>query len=321
MSVTKRTSTRTIALVRFAVASLALLAWLDAEPTIAQGAGYRVELESSVDCGTACYVASISGPWLDTNNGRFFATPAFNLAGGPGGTYLPSAVFDGNFTPRMVYASAPFPAGSVLDVFSYDAILEGETACIWTHDVRKENTSGNFTIIDRPALNGNAGRRLLVQGTFSSYKLMTENFGVWYDPLSHRWTIFLEDPTANFVLNDDIYFWGIDDSCASGITFHASHVASVANTAGNVTYLDEIPGIHRPATILLVTQLWSSAAPVYNDHPIGVWFDTYAGYWAIFNEDLAPMPLGARFMVATVGVVLESGFETGDFRGWSSHTQ
>ncbi len=34
-----------------------------------------------------------------------------------------------------------------------------------------------------------------------------------------------------------------------------------------------------------------------NDHPIGVWYDGGANKWAVFNQDLAAMPVGADFNV------------------------
>jgi hypothetical protein len=76
------------------------------------------------------------------------------------------------------------------------------------------------------------------------------------------------------------------------------HTATATNTRDNYTYVD--PAIRDPQRVLTVTPLWGTGVRwpgVYNDHPIGVWFDTRAGKWAIFNEDLAPMPLDATFYV------------------------
>ena len=35
-------------------------------------------------------------------------------------------------------------------------------------------------------------------------------------------------------------------------------------------------------------------------HQIGIWYDAGAGRWTIYNEDLAPIPVGATFNVLVV---------------------
>jgi hypothetical protein len=45
----------------------------------------------------------------------------------------------------------------------------------------------------------------------------------------------------------------------------------------------------------MVTQLWTG---VYNPHPVGVFYT--GGKWTIFNEDLAAMPVGAKFNVLVI---------------------
>lgn len=54
-----------------------------------------------------------------------------------------------------------------------------------------------------------------------------------------------------------------------------------------------------PDSIMFVTQDWSprGKAGVYNNHSLGVWFERGRDKWAIFNEDVTPMPDGAGFHV------------------------
>lgn len=77
------------------------------------------------------------------------------------------------------------------------------------------------------------------------------------------------------------------------------HIATRDNTQGNFTYVDNPFANGNPSYLFIVTPTWdpSLGAGIYNDHPIGVWYDGPRGRWAIFNQDLAAMPVGAAFFV------------------------
>lgn len=82
------------------------------------------------------------------------------------------------------------------------------------------------------------------------------------------------------------------------------HRATSENVVGNNTYLDDPSTNGNPDVVLSVTQNWNPGGGgdgTYNDHSIGVWYNPNAQRWAIFNQDLAPIPEGAAFNV----VVLE----------------
>ena len=84
------------------------------------------------------------------------------------------------------------------------------------------------------------------------------------------------------------------------------HRSTPENIVDNSTYIDHPSTNENPEAVLLVTQIWSSDGEATNTHPIGVWYDANrGGRWAIFNQDLAPMPEGVTFNV----VVPESGAE------------
>lgn len=74
------------------------------------------------------------------------------------------------------------------------------------------------------------------------------------------------------------------------------HTATAANTIGHVTYINDPATNGAPVRMLMVTQDWSGVG-VYNNHHIGVWYNGFLRRWAIFNQDLAPMPLNATFFV------------------------
>lgn len=72
------------------------------------------------------------------------------------------------------------------------------------------------------------------------------------------------------------------------------HTADAASTVDNSTQLNHPFANGNPAAAILVTQNWNpgGGGGVYDDHPIEVWYDEFSGRWAIFNQDLADMPIG-----------------------------
>jgi hypothetical protein len=85
------------------------------------------------------------------------------------------------------------------------------------------------------------------------------------------------------------------------------HRATSENIVDNSTYIDHPMADDNPDAILLITQVSELGEAVENTGTVGVWFDANRdGRWAIFNQDLAPMPEGALFTV----VVLEQPDET-----------
>jgi hypothetical protein len=80
------------------------------------------------------------------------------------------------------------------------------------------------------------------------------------------------------------------------------HHATPENTSANSTYLHSSLTEGNPNAVLVVTQNWNpgGSSGKYNDHPIGVWYNTKRSKWAIFNQDRAAMPVGADFNVAVL---------------------
>jgi hypothetical protein len=78
------------------------------------------------------------------------------------------------------------------------------------------------------------------------------------------------------------------------------HQAEPSNTAGNYTYIDSRLTNGQPDAVLWVTQNWNpgGGSGVYNDHPVGIIYDTTLDQWAIYNRDGAKLPRGAAFNVA-----------------------
>jgi hypothetical protein len=93
------------------------------------------------------------------------------------------------------------------------------------------------------------------------------------------------------------------DSQYSDDTSHKAsfvHQGSLANTAGNYTYLDDQLTNGEPDAVLSVTQNWNPGGGrgVYNDHPLDTVYDTQVKRWAIYNRDDVSIPKGAAFNIA-----------------------
>ena len=89
-----------------------------------------------------------------------------------------------------------------------------------------------------------------------------------------------------------------------GVGFDSAfiHYATSENISENNTYLDNSLTNDNPNVILYVTPNWNpgGSGGTYNDHPIGVWYNSNRQKWAIFNQDGEPMPDGAAFNVAVL---------------------
>jgi len=77
------------------------------------------------------------------------------------------------------------------------------------------------------------------------------------------------------------------------------HQASAANTIAHVTFINHPLTNNNPTALVLVTPNWNpgGVGGTYNNHPIGVYYDTIDNKWAIFNQDSEFIQIGAAFNV------------------------
>jgi hypothetical protein len=125
----------------------------------------------------------------------------------------------------------------------------------------------------------------------------THPIGVWYH--NGKWHIYNEDQTPipagasfNVVVLQHI---------VQGATIHT---AKATNIQANWTTLnnDQANGNHN-ALVFFTPNL--TGQHVFNNHNTGVWF-TSQYKWAIFNQDMAAMPVGASFHVVAFSQKLNS---------------
>lgn len=182
---------------------------------------------------------------------------------------------------------------------------------VWT--ATSANTSGDTSFISNGATNGQPGDLLFVTPNWNASGLCgcvyeQAPLGVWYDSSNHEWGVFREDGgsmPANMAYN----VLAVPASQVSSSVF--VQTSTSANTSGDFTLINSPMTNGNPNARLQVTQNWNpnGSGGRYNPHNIGVWYDSAAGEWGIFNEDLAAMQTGLSFNVL-VGATPSNGGAT-----------
>ena len=194
---------------------------------------------------------------------------------------------------------AAFPDGARVNVFA-PALGNGN----FRHVVTAGSTNGLATKLNATGLNNHADRILLVTrnsdnpggGLFDD----PHPFGVFYfgSGGTGYWYIAHLDSSALNAGGSYNVYWQEPSAYAF------KHVTSAENIAYNWTRLDH-PLLHGHEGVKLhVTQGYEGTL---NPHQIGVYYN--GTDWAIFNQDIASMPVGAEFLVVIDG---QQAFESSD---------
>ena len=162
----------------------------------------------------------------------------------------------------------------------------------FAHVATDANSRGDYTYLGDPSIDGDPNAAVLAAPT-GSY---AHNIGVWFEPGARRWAIFNQDRVAvpdgaNFEVvippEPDVFV----------------HRAGLIDIVGNSTYVDDPLVNGAPDAEVSVTQNWNpgGGGGVYNNHPVGVFYDEDVNEWAVYNTDGAQMPEGAAFNVSVSG--------------------
>jgi serine protease len=225
-----------------------------------------------------------------------FATSNYN-PGGVGGRYnnhQTGVWYDAGARKWGVFNQdlATMPTNAA---FNIQVLRPGANAFV--QRATSSNISFNSTYIDHPSANGNPNALIWVTQSYNpggaGGRYNNHAVGVWYDGSRGKWAVFNQDLAA---MPASAAF-NVKIPSASASRF--MHRATAANIAGHATYIDNAQTNGNPNALLAVTQSYNpgGGGGVYNNHAIGVWYDTGAGKWAIFNQDLQTMPANAAFNV------------------------
>ncbi len=160
------------------------------------------------------------------------------------------------------------------------------------------NISGNVTFINDTWLNGQPNHLALVTHCWNPYGrggvYLNSQIGVWYSSSMLESAVFTQN-LSSMPLNTGFNVWSLD---ADGTAF--TQQANAGNTVGQSTYINNPQTNGHPEARVFMSANFNpngAGSNIYNNHPTGVWYDTFKGKWAIYNQDLAAMPPGAAFNV------------------------
>jgi hypothetical protein len=92
---------------------------------------------------------------------------------------------------------------------------------------------------------------------------------------------------------------------------HFVQTATPSNTAGDYTLINNGATNGNPNAILFVTPNYNAGGVCgcsYDGNPIGVWYDSSAHEWGIFNENGAAMSIGEEFNTVVVPAATTTAF-------------
>lgn len=177
------------------------------------------------------------------------------------------------------------------DIGAYES---GDTSFL--HTASAATISGHITWLDDPAVNGAPSANLFATPNFNagvppSGVANGDAFGVWYS--TGEWSLFHE--STSVAMPNGAHYDVFSAGAGSG-SFR--HVASASTINGSFSQMSDSSVDNLPDRIVLATQNFS-AGPVYNPHPIGVFYFAWGGpgAWLVANLDGAAMPAGAGFNV------------------------
>lgn len=170
----------------------------------------------------------------------------------------------------------------------------------------------NITLIDHPLTNNNPNALVFITPLFTDTSDVYVNapVGVYYRETNQKWAIFSQDALVGIPANAA---FNVQVLNASDLTFvHKVTPANYHPFLNHVTVIDHPLLNNNPFARLIITQNWNpgNVGGVYNDHHIGVWYDTITSRWTIFNQDTVALPENAAFNVN----ILDDGFNGAEQR-------
>jgi hypothetical protein len=184
--------------------------------------------------------------------------------------------------------TSAIPVGASFNVVGLKAASN-----IYVHTATSGTLAGDWTNLSNGYTNNNPNALVWVTPNWNTGVYENHNIGVWYT--GSNWAIFNQDGTA---IPTNACF---DVIIADGPFWPEAYVATAnsGNIAGDTMFLDNplLNGV--TGKELMVTPNWSppGGPNVYDNHPIGVWYDTSNKRYGVFNQDGAAMPNGASFNI------------------------
>lgn len=200
-------------------------------------------------------------------------------------------------TAGLAAAVAAMLAAPLVAALPASASVTVTSHFVWTAD--SANTSGDSAFIVNGATDNEPKDLLFVTANFNATGICgciyeTAPIGVWYDSANDEWAVLREDGSA-MPTNESFNVLAVPKANSSVFV----QTANASNITGDYTLIDSSATNGQPDAQLQVTQNWNpnGKGGTYNPHQIGVFYNTTAAKWAVFNEDGSAMTVGAAFNV------------------------
>ncbi len=259
-------------------------------------AGTNVFVHQATSGNTSGHITYINHSLLNGNpNAIFVVTPNWNPGGGSSGVYNNHAIGVWYDTGQNKWAIFNQDLASMPTNAAFNVVVADSTTA-FVHKATSGNIVGSSTFIDHPLLNGNPNAIFVVTANFNpgggSGTYNNSHFNVYYSSSRNKWAIY---DYAGAMPTNAAFNVLLPDTRTDVFT----HQATSGNTSGHITYINHSLLNNNPNAIFMVTPNWNppGSSGVYNNHAIGVWYDTGQNKWAIFNQDTAAMPTNAAFNV------------------------
>lgn len=233
-------------------------------------------------------------------NLALFATANWN-PGGSGGVY-------DNHALGVYYIGAPTNKWAIYHDDKTPYILNASYN-VWVRETTQpgtfiwkataSNSSGDYTILDNAATNGNPDAIILLthnwnpgggSGIYDSHAL-----GVFYiKSPTNKWAIYHQDLTA--IPSNASY--NVYATTADGTTRFVQH-ACAATCAYDYITINSPASNSKPDAIVFTTANWNPGGigGVYDNHHLGVFYASSAHQWAVFHQDKAAYIANTSFNV------------------------
>ncbi len=249
------------------------------------GRAYAFVSETSLSVSSSGGEPDSGSASLQVNGTTGAATLGLSFATGPvaDAVSTPIGTVSGNWRPGTPSADA-----SVLASF--------------VHVADAANSSGGFTYLTHPLLDGSPEMRFVVSKSWNPGLIAGTNDTVelflWYDPSRGQWSIARADLGAN----------GSGESYSVLIPRQDErifrHTTDAGNTTGHWSRFSSPLTERNPDALVLVTPVVEildfGAGDFWTDSPQGVFYDAPGGQWAVFNQDFSPLGAPTRFNVYVV---------------------
>lgn len=225
---------------------------------------------------------------------RLFVTPSYGL-GGVSSTPIyydrGHGVWYNSTTSRWTIFNQDSSAMSGALNAAFHVEVRSPSANTFNHVSATGNISASVTYIDHPLTNNAPNALVFITPTLTAngqtYSYTNKALGVFYSNSQNKWSVFFQDNSA-MVSNLAFNVYVLNGS--------ASTYTHVATAASYITTLNHPLLNNNPLARMTVTQNYSPNS-VYNDHPIGVWYNSGSGRWTVFNQDIVAMTVGAAFNI------------------------